>query len=199
MLASLPMFSPAEVPKEIPENLLDRWIDSLRTIILGRNDTERCSGLQALSICAGYSKQTSFYLSSLSLSHTKGEMRNTILKAKVTSDLLKLFGSVNDAVKYCASRALITLDGGSKPGFHVISPLLMSHPGDQQPDIPAKDIINWMVSTVGHRWRYRQTVKFLSEIIKNGKLALLSHVGLLYVAFRPSKELLARDAWYTKP
>jgi hypothetical protein len=172
MLASLRMFSLGEVRKEIPETSLDSWIVSLRTMILRLNDTKQCSALQALSICAGYSKQTSFYLSSPSLTPTKGKMRKKILKAKITSPLLKLFESHNDAVKYCASLALITLDGGSKLGFHFISPLLMPHPGDPQHSIPANDIITWLVRTVGYTWRYRRTVKFLSEIIKNSKLAL---------------------------
>jgi hypothetical protein len=103
---------------------------------------------------------------------TKGEMRKKILKAKITSLLLELFHSNNDMVKYCASQALITLDGGSKPGFHFILLLLMPHPDDPQASIPAEDIIVWLVETVGHMWRYRQTVKFLSEIIQNSKLAL---------------------------
>ncbi len=49
-------------------------------------------------------------------------------------------------------------------GFHFIWPLLMTHPGDPQL------IIAWLVETVGITWRYRRTVKFLSEIIKNGKV-----------------------------
>jgi hypothetical protein len=172
-------------------------------MIFGSNDTEQCNGLQALSICAGYSTQPSFYSSSPSLMPTEGEMRKKILKAKILkatiiSSLLILFHSGNDVVKYCASRALITLDGGSKPGFHLISPLLMPHPGDPQPSIPAKDIVIWLVRTVGHKWRYRRTVKFLSEIIHNSKLALPSHIGLLYVSFRPPQERHARDGWCTK-
>jgi hypothetical protein len=192
------MLSPAEVRKEIPENLLDKWIVILRTMILGSNDTEQCSGLQALSICAGYSKRTSVYLSLPSLMPTKGEMRKKILKAKITSPLLKLFHSHDDVVKYCASLALITLDGGSKPGFHFILPLLMPYPDDPQPSIPAKDIIAWLVMTVGRAWRHRRTVKFLSKIIQNSKLGLPSQIGLLYVSFRPPKGLHARDDWYTK-
>lgn len=105
------MFLPAEVQKEIPEDLRDRWIDSLQKMILGSNNNERYSGLQALSIFARYSEQTNFYPSSPYLTLTKGEMRKKILEAEVTSHLVKLFQSDNDAVKYCASRALIALDG----------------------------------------------------------------------------------------
>jgi hypothetical protein len=119
MLANLPMFSPAEVRKKIPGNLLDKWIVILQTMILGSNDTEQCIGLQALSICAGYSKQISFYPSSPCLMLTKGEMRKKILKATLTSRLLNLFNSDDDAIRYCASRALITIDADSKPVFYL--------------------------------------------------------------------------------
>jgi len=114
----------------------------------------------------------SFNPSFTSLNPTKGEMRKMILEVGITTQLLELFKSNNDAVKYCASQALITLDGGRK-GFHFILPLLMIHPGDPRPSIPASDItacIAWLVRTVGSLWRYRRTVKFLSEIIKNGKV-----------------------------
>ncbi len=66
------MFSPGVVPGEIPENLLNRWIASLRTMILSSNDTERCSGLQALTLWAGLSKQMSFFPSfTLAESHKR--------------------------------------------------------------------------------------------------------------------------------
>ncbi|KAF8811067.1 hypothetical protein BYT27DRAFT_7185189 [Phlegmacium glaucopus] len=133
-----------EVPGKIPEVLLDRWIVSLQTMILGSSDAENCSGLQALCICAGYS-----------------EMRKSIVKAEITSQLLKLFESDNDAVRYCASLALITLDGG-----------------DPQPSIPAEEIIAWLVRTVGRKWRYRRTVRFLSEIIKNDRQKSLMPAGI---------------------
>jgi hypothetical protein len=99
-------------------------------------------------------------------------MRERMLKPEITSPALILFKSDNDAVKYCASRALITLDGGGKLGFHFIWLLLMPHPGDAQPSIPTAEIIAWLITTVGRQWRYRRTVKFLSEIIKNSNVAL---------------------------
>ena len=111
MLASLLMFSPVEVRKEIPGDLRDHCIVSLRKMILGNNYAEQRTGLQALSICAGCSKQTRFYTSSPSLTPTKGEMRK-ILESETTQCLLDLFESYNDAVKYCAARALIALSGG---------------------------------------------------------------------------------------
>jgi hypothetical protein len=115
---------------------------------------------------------------------TKGEMRKKILKAKITSPLLELFlHSNNDMVKYCASQALITLDGGSKPGFHFILLLLMPHPGDPQVRIPAQDIIIWLVKTLGYKWRYQQTVRFLSEIIQNSKLALPTITNKALICF----------------
>ncbi|KAF8813999.1 hypothetical protein BYT27DRAFT_7180260 [Phlegmacium glaucopus] len=128
-------FKHPEVPGKIPESFLDRWINSLQAMVLGSNDAKQCSGLQALSICAGYS-----------------EMRKKIVEANITWRLIELFKSNDDSVRYCASLALITLDGG-----------------DPQPDIPAKEIIAWLVGTVGRLWRYRRTVKFLSEIIKNDR------------------------------
>jgi hypothetical protein len=177
MLARSLMFSPAKIRNDIPENLRDRWIASLRKRIFGSNYAERCSALQALSICAGCSKQTSFCPSSPSLTPTKGEMRKKILQMKITTPLLYLFHSHDGVLKYCASRALIALDEGSILGFLPIAALLMRHPGDQQPNI-AKDIIAWLVQTVGRVWRYRRTVKFLSEIAEKGKLALPLHIAL---------------------
>lgn len=86
-------------------------------------------------------------------------MQKKILEVDFASSLLQLFQSNNDAVKYCASQALLLL--------------LMIHPGDPQPCIPASEVIAWLVRTVGHWWRYQRTVKFLSEIIKNGKATKL--------------------------
>jgi len=115
------MLSLAEVRREIPENLKDHWIFSLRTMLLGSDDTKQYSGLQALSICAEYGKQKSFYPSPPSLTPTKDEFRKKILEANIISHLVKLFQSRNDAVKYCASQALIAVHGGSVPDFYATS------------------------------------------------------------------------------
>jgi len=61
--------------------------------------------------CAGCSKQQDSIQFTF-LTPTKGEMRKKILESETTQRLLDLFKSHNDAVKYCASRALIALSGG---------------------------------------------------------------------------------------
>ena len=110
---------------------------------------------------------------------TKGEMRKKILETGITSDLVDLFQSnrSNDAVKYCASQALIVLDSGSVLSFF-LSVLLMPHADVPQSSIPTEDIITWLVRTVGYLWRYQRTVKLLSEIVKNGTSALRWYVVL---------------------
>ena len=115
------MFSPGGVPEELPETLLDHWIDLLRTMIFSSesSDAKKCSGLQALSLWAGLSKQMSFFPSLPGLNPTQGDMRKKIVEKEMTSWLLKLFQSDNDAIKYCVSQALITLNGGSCFSFHI--------------------------------------------------------------------------------
>jgi hypothetical protein len=54
-------------------------------------------------------------------------MRDKTLDTKITTQFIKLFESRNDAVRYCAARALIALDQCGIIGsfFNIISPLFM--------------------------------------------------------------------------
>lgn len=107
----------AEVRTNVTENSGDHWIGSLQTLILGTDDNKRYGGVQALSIFAQHGKQTNIQSSLPFLTPIQDGMREKILKTNITGDLVKLFKSSNDAVKYCASRALIALNGRGMFGF----------------------------------------------------------------------------------
>lgn len=117
------------------------------------------------------------------LSRTKDETREKLLKTRIVDALVETFKSHNDAIKYCSSRALLTLDKGCiLNSLNCIHPI-HAHPGDAQSKVPAKDVISWLAKSSDYGWRRQRTIECLFQL-RDGEFVLYCSAQSLTV---PSK------------